>query len=221
MKNIMSINSVIFDLDNTLYDESIYFKYVIECFCSKIKKIDKIGVMHRAYFKYRNSSKDIFNDLLVPANLPYDNINKDLLFEIYCTINAPISLYDDALMILEYLKLRKMNVFILTNGLINAQKNKAKLLCLHSYCNEIIYARIYGKKYEKPHSRSFVNLLKDKKILACNLLAVGDNLSTDFRAPKKLGIKTVRLLRGLNKDKMSNKYVDFEINNLLEIKKNL
>ena len=78
MKNVKAI---IFDFDNTLYPEKVYFENVLNLFCKKIKAPKSVYYkLVELYEKIRPTSKNIFKDLLTPFDL-YNSINSDFEFK--------------------------------------------------------------------------------------------------------------------------------------------
>ncbi len=209
------IKAIIFDLDNTLYDENLYFLKVFKKFS------DQHGhdfTLFNEIFTdtFRLKSKDIFGDLLTRLNCNNQS-NQNELFEIYKTINCDIELYNEASKILEYLDKKKIKKAIITNGTIDAQKNKVKLLNLHKYVDKIIYARELGKDYEKPNAMPFYEAIKALNIQKDEAIYVGDHPNTDIEGANKAGIKALRFLNGYASG--INYSHNDNIKSLIEIKK--
>ena len=64
------------------------------------------------------------------------------------------------LQLLKLLNKQNIKTAILTNGVLEAQQNKVNCLNIEKQVDLVHYARINGKKYEKPHSQSFEHILK-------------------------------------------------------------
>jgi putative hydrolase of the HAD superfamily len=214
-----NIKGIVFDLDNTLYDEHLYFFAVFEKLCNILKCNEKLEGMKRAFSSLRSTSKDIFRDVL--------NINKfeqnaqrleDDLFQIYISLDIKIEPYEDALYLLELCNNKNLKVGILTNGVIEAQKNKIRCLSISDYIGEVFFARQFGKIFEKPHRRSFEEISKNLKVSAPELIFIGDNPNIDFQGAKEINGVTIRLKRGIYKYIPSNKFIDIEMKNFKEVK---
>lgn len=209
------IKAVIFDLDNTLYDEDLYFFKVFELFCRK-HGIDVAQIEHVLHDNVRLKSKDIFSDILKEIDY-YSKERQNELFEIYKTLECELGLYDDAYKILYFLKEKNIKLAIITNGVIEAQKNKIKSLKINNLFDNIIYAREFGKEFEKPHKKSF---LKTLEVLNCTCeesVFVGDNPNTDIKGAHNAKILGIQLNRGYAKN-IKGEQADFYIDNLLELK---
>ncbi|EOX9826027.1 HAD family hydrolase [Campylobacter jejuni] len=185
------IKFVIFDLDNTLYDENIYISEVLFTFSRKYHlNFDKNTFLKNT--SLREQTNDIFTFWLNSMNF-YSKQLQDELFELYQNISLKLSLYDDAKILLDFLFSQGIKIGILTNGTVKAQQNKINSLKeLKKYNIDVFYARSLGKEFEKPHEKAFeaiLSLMKvdDKK----NVLYIGDNLYTDIEGAEKSGLKNI------------------------------
>ncbi|MGC6415295.1 MAG: HAD family hydrolase [Bacteroidia bacterium] len=210
----MTINSIIFDLDNTLYDENVYLELVFTEFFKK-NNID-YDISSILTDKFRLKANDIFGEVLKDIN-EYSHKKQEALFELYKYINCKISLYDDAYDLISFLNIKNIKLGIITNGVIEAQKNKVKCLDLETKIDKIIYARSWGKEFEKPNPRPFAEALKLLKAKPSEVLYIGDNPKTDIMGAKAIGIKSVRYLNGYLKNIQCND--THNIKRLIEIKK--
>lgn len=208
------IKGVIFDLDNTLYDENCYFFEVFSIFCDKYKlDLNKIKSIFTDEFKLKSS--DYFGDILKKISF-YSLQKQNEMFEIYQNINCYLSLYKNALELLNFLQQKAIKTAIITNGDIKAQQNKIKLLNLQNKIKHIVYAREFGKECEKPNSVSFLKALEMLNLKASEVIFVGDNPKTDIVGAKNTSIKAYRFLNGYTKNIECNDCKN--IKNLLELK---
>lgn len=208
------IKAVIFDLDNTLYDEKLYFLMVFEEF-SKVYGIDA-DLFKNAYDdRFILHSKDIFTDILKKINF-YSKDRQNELFEIYKNINCRLKIYEEAHILMDYLNCKNICKAILTNGVVMAQKNKVRALNLEKFTDKIVYAREFGKEFEKPNEKPFLETLKLLGVENKNAIFVGDNPHTDIVGATKAGIKAFRFINGYTSH-IEFAY-DYNIDNLLEIK---
>ena len=105
---------------------------------------------------------------------------------------------------------------LLTDGLTRVQKNKVEALKIKGFFDVITYAAEYGGK----NIQAFSTILEKLKVEPSASMYVDDNPFKGFAAAKKLGIHTVRILRGEHKDR---KVIDehckpeFEILNLHQL----
>ncbi len=154
------VKAVIFDLDNTLYDENSYFLKVFEAF-SKIYNID-INLFKNIFNHiFILESRDIFTDILKKIDF-YSQEKQKQLFELYKSIDCNLELYDEAYELINYLNNKNINIAIITNGVLEAQKNKVRVLDLEKITNKIVYAREFGKDFEKPHEKPYIQTAQRK-----------------------------------------------------------
>ncbi len=190
----MKIKSVIFDLDNTLYDENLLVSAVCREFCH-CYNLPLENIAYIVNDEFRLHSKDIFGDWLKKMNF-YTDSRQEELFTLYQSIDTPLSLYEDAKDFLAFLQSQNVSVGILTNGNLNAQQHKVKLLNLHISPYEIEYARSNGIEYEKPHINAFMRILHRLNTEAKDSIFIGDNPLTDIAGANNAGILSVWLARG-------------------------
>lgn len=201
MKGFENLKGVIFDLDNTLYDENTLLKAVCEEFCRhyalELKLVDSI-----LDDQFRVGSRDIFGDWLKGFDF-YTQERQYELFSLYESLPehklpAPLSLYDDVPPFLNFLVEQNLKLGILTNGGVKAQKHKVSLLGLEhcAWAFQIEYARSCGKEFEKPHISAFQRILKALGLRAEECLFVGDNPLTDIKGANNAGMYSVWIKRG-------------------------
>lgn len=187
------IKAVIFDLDNTLYDESGYFLAVFRSFCKRRRLyMPGIGGILRSVLK--SDSRDVFGDVLKKAGL-YSWKFQEELFSLYRSVDTKLALYGDAADFISFAKRKGLKLGIITNGDVRAQRNKIKCLGVGKVFDRVVYARELGKLKEKPHAQAFRKALKGLNIKAREAVYVGDNFDTDIAGAKKAGIRAVLLRR--------------------------
>lgn len=188
---------IIFDLDDTLYEEISFVKGGIKSVAGFLEKEYMINYEYSykqlsdILFKFgRGKIFDIFlkNEKIFSKSLTKKCIN------IYRSHEPNIKLYKSAIKILE--KFRPYNIYLVTDGNKLVQARKVKSLNIEKYFKRIFITHRYGIKNSKPSLHCF-NLIK--KIEDCNwsdLVYIGDNPSKDFISLNKIGAKTIRLSRG-------------------------
>lgn len=187
----------ILDLDNTLYDENQYLHHVFLEFWDRYFQDHTTFQQicsHTLSDESRLHSQDIFKTFLELTPFGYSTNYHDELFDIYTSTKCDLSLYPDAKEFLDFLKKKKHLVAILTNGPVQAQKNKIKNLKITDI--PIFYAREYGMEYEKPHPNAFLRVLDHFNLPPKECYMIGDNPHTDILGAKAIGITPILLLRG-------------------------
>ncbi len=217
LNNLNHIKAVIFDMDNTLYDERIYYQEVFRVFSLRYgisfneRYLDCIEVLRK------KSNNDIFSDWLRSIDF-YTAERQEELFLLYQNIDIELQLYDDVIDILDFLLKKEMKIGILTNGVINAQKNKRRSLKqLDKYPFKIFYARANGKYFEKPHKLAFETIAKMMDVSLGDAIFIGDSLTNDICGAENAGMYGILLQR--QKSKYGNINLNLVINNLNEIRR--
>ena len=190
MRNYLLNNGlVLLDLDDTLYRETDYISSVVKEFC-KINLID-LKIANKALHEFERESHLDILDFFLRRFERMDKFHKDQIFDIYCNSKVKINLYNGVLDFLKNQIPPNIHLAILTNGVIQVQKNKVKLLGLDESVKKIFYARDSGSKFEKPHPISYQTVLNYFNIPAKNSVMVGDNLKNDFLGARNLGIEAI------------------------------
>lgn len=189
------IKAVVFDLDDTLYNERefVYSGFMaVAKFLSNKYKLDE-NMLYGDMIDILNSKGrgKIFDHLCEKYRLIEDI---DELVKIYRCNNPNIILYDDAYTVLENYKGR-YKLGLITDGDKNVQWNKIRALGIEKYMDKIIVTDDYGKEYWKPSTKSFEMILSYFHVHPQEMIYVGDNPNKDFIPCKKLGINSVRILR--------------------------
>mgnify|MGYP001335895219 CR=1 FL=1 len=181
----MSDPVIIFDLDNTLYDEKQYYDAIIKQFIKEYfpEKINRLLPIQKSYRK----SRDIFKYILDQYEI-YSVENQAKCFELYKSIKIRLTPYKAFNKIIDLKKHKKFQIGLITNGVVAAQRNKIKCLGIEENFDAIIYARTWGKSLEKPHEKPFNEILKVLNCKAEDAIMVGDTFKTDILGASNLGI---------------------------------
>ncbi len=220
----MPIKALLFDLDDTLYEERQFVKsgfIKVAEFVENKFKIDK-DFFYKILIDIFNEGKrgNIFNIALERINIIYDENIICSMVKIYREHNPKIRLAEDVKLLL--IKLRRIySLGIITDGYFEVQKKKVQALRLEEMFDSIIYTDEYGREYWKPDVLGYKLALEEFRVLPDEAIYVGDNPCKDFIGAKKMGITTVRVLQqgreysGVRLDKEYE--ADYEIRELNEI----
>lgn len=196
----MSIKVVLFDLDDTLYLERDYIKSgfsVVSNFISKKIEIKEQEIYLKILALFNENSKNVFNRLLDFYHIEYKEKDIMEIVEVYKNHFPNIKLLEESKTLIKELKNEGYKLGIITDGDKVQQNLKIKALNLNNYFDKIIVTDELGedRKYWKPHKLSY-ELMKDFFEVEYNqMIYIGDNLSKDFKAPLKLGIKSIYIYR--------------------------
>lgn len=215
------IKLVIFDLDDTLYNEFQFvengFKEVAKYLSNKYAiQVDELyNVMIEFLNKYGRGS--IFNRMCEKYNFNEKIMN---LVEIYRNAKGKFKLYDDSREVLKKLKYN-YKLGIITDGKASVQWSKIKCLGIENYFDKIIVTDDFGREYWKPHEYSYRKMLEYFDCKPHEAVYIGDNPVKDFIGARKVGLYTVRIIRecGDNMKLREEKgyEADFTISNLNEL----
>jgi len=214
----MFMIAVIFDLDNTLYDAEEFFSGAfakISNYLSAKYGISQIKIYKRLMKLWREKTSMygyLFNDLLNNFGIVGEIGNLVKLFNEY---EGEIKPYSDVIPTLRKLREKKCKLGIVSDGTVERQKKKIKILGIADFFDAIIYTKEIGSP--KPSHIPFLKALEKLSVIPQNSFYVADNPKIDFVGAKKIGMRTVRILRGEFRSIPSSKDVDFEIENFDEL----
>jgi putative hydrolase of the HAD superfamily len=193
------ISTIIFDLDDTLYDEIDYCKsgfraaaaYIAERFggADARKLYDSMWLA----FASGNRTK-AFNAALGAAGVKYDDDCIATLIEVYRNHHPAITLPQESREVLNEFK-GKYKLALLTDGFLPAQQLKVRALGIERYFSSIIYTEELGRENWKPSPLGFQKIMFDLGIEAGQCAYVGDNEQKDFIAPNELGMASIKVTR--------------------------
>lgn len=175
------VKAIIFDLDDTLYNERDYVK-------SGYRAIEKAtGVSSEKLWKAFEEGKLAIDTVLEEIG---EMDIKDKCLEIYRNHKPEITLYPGVAEMIEKLKNKGIFVGIITDGRPEGQKAKIEALGLN-VDKVIITDEIGGSIYRKPCDIAFRIMQRVANVDYTHMLYVGDNPAKDFIAPNQLGMQTV------------------------------
>lgn len=189
------IKLVSFDLDDTLYNEKNFvlggFSEVCTYLAGKYNTDYYILYREIQNILLQKGRGEVFN-LLCEAYDFDEEISE--LVNIYRKAKPNLKLYEDSIFVLSELK-QKYKLGLITDGLAMVQWNKIKLLKIEQYFDKIIVTDDIGRDFWKPNEFAYSEILRYFNINASEAVYVGDNPNKDFIGAKKVGMKTVRIIR--------------------------
>jgi putative hydrolase of the HAD superfamily len=198
---------IIFDLDDTLYDEKTFVKSghkAVSSFLSPILQVDQEKIFCALQEELANGREGLF-DRVVGR---YKKDNKKLVKQclaVYRAHTPEIVLSDDAKMCLE--QLEDKSVYVVTDGNVLVQRRKCVALGLREKVKKCLCSWAYGRKYSKPSPYCFEKICRWENISPSQAVYIADNPHKDFVGIKPLGFHTIRLLAGpYAKDKVAPEY---------------
>ena len=193
------ITTVVFDLDDTLYDEIEYCKSGFAAVAEFLANLpeappaERISATLWEQFTTGNRTKT-FNAALDKLGMGYDDKLIDELIEIYRNHKPKISLPQESRDVLCELN-TKYTLALLTDGFLPAQELKVRALGIEKYFKLIVYTEQLGRECWKPSPAGFEKIIQTLRAKPENTVYIADNEKKDFIAPNKLGFFTIQLIR--------------------------
>jgi putative hydrolase of the HAD superfamily len=226
------ITTVVFDLDDTLYDEIDYcrsgFKSVAEYLADKPGCPDAQRLFECFWKQFISGHRtNTFNMALEELGISFDKKFISKLVDVYRNHHPRIALPKESCDVLKELG-EKYTLALLTDGFMPAQRFKVQALGLDGYFSRIIYTEELGRNAWKPSTAGFEKLIKNLDTKPEMMVYVADNAKKDFIAPNKLGFSTIQLIRPLrihtgtsNEPQAKADYVTHQISKLPALLENL
>ena len=193
------ITTVVFDLDDTLYDEIEYcksgFKAVAE-FLSEGPGAPSAERIFSVLWKQftAGNRRNTFDTALDELRISYDDKLIEKLVNVYRSHIPDLTLPEDSREVL--CKLRtKYTLALITDGYLPGQKLKVQSLGIEDFFKCIVYTEQLGRKFWKPSPAGFEKIIEILDEKPVNMAYIGDNEKKDFIAPNKLGFSTIQLIR--------------------------
>lgn len=220
----MKVKTVIFDLDDTLYDEIDFvysgFNAVSNYFSNKYEFNEEMFFNRIITLFIKYGRGNVFDLALKELNI-YNKHNVKKAISVYRLHRPNIKLPNLSIEIIKFLKEKNIPSFIVTDGNKIVQSNKIKALKLNDLVTKVYITHQYGVDKAKPSIYCFEKIKKNTKIRYEDMVYIGDNINKDFVNIKKIGIRTIRIKKGmfLNVDKPKEFHAEIEIEDLSELKK--
>jgi len=193
------ITTVVFDLDDTLYDEIDYCRSGFAAVARFLAKViptpcsDDVFARLWRHFTAGNRTTT-FNATLDELGVPGDEALIAQLVEVYRNHRPDLTLPEDSRRVLERLG-RSHRPALLTDGFLPAQRLKVQALGIEACFSAIVYTEELGRSAWKPSPLGFERLIRMLETAPDCMAYIGDNESKDFIAPNHLGMLTVQVLR--------------------------
>jgi putative hydrolase of the HAD superfamily len=193
------ITTVVFDLDDTLYDEIEYcksgFKAVAD-FLAESSNAFPAGHIFDALWKQFASGnrRKTFDSALDELGINYDDKYIEELINVYRSHIPNLRLPQDSRDVLCELR-AKYTLALITDGFMPGQELKVQSLGIEKFFKCIIYTEELGREFWKPSPAGFKKIIEILNAKPENMVYIGDNEKKDFIAPNKLGFSTVQLIR--------------------------
>jgi len=180
---------VVFDLDDTLYNEIEYLKSAYS-YIAKHLDTENWKSLYTIMLSIYRSKENVFNFLAEEYDVEIHS-----LIELYRNHNPEIELFDDVLDIINSIKVNKGKLGIITDGRVKTQSAKLKALGIENLFDKIIISEALGT--EKPNEANYKAI--ETLLIGSDYFYIADNIKKDFVTPNALGWTTIGLVdNGLN-----------------------
>jgi putative hydrolase of the HAD superfamily len=220
--SILDINVVIFDLDDTLYDETTFVYSGFEAVATYLSNHFTLSAdtLLEDFKKtlHTQGRGSVFNHVLQNYGFAQKSLITRCL-HIYRTHEPKITLLPEAKTLLEDLKVLNIPVYIVTDGNKITQANKIKALGVDLYTKKSFITHRYGIHNAKPSPYCFEKIADLEQTSSDRIVYIGDNVQKDFIGIKPLGFHTIRIRNGMFKDlePTLEQAAHHEIDHLLEL----
>lgn len=192
---------IVFDLDDTLYNELDYLKSAYIEISKELEPNHWEQLFTQLFSLYRNK-QDVFEFICSTYAL-----DKEKLIKRYRNHKPNIEPFKGVLETLQKIKDKKGKLAIITDGRSITQRNKLKKLGLLPYLDFIVISEEIGS--EKPNESNYKAVENHFELKIYYYIA--DNFKKDFITPKNLGWKTIALIdNGLNIHSNAHTYTSEE-----------
>jgi putative hydrolase of the HAD superfamily len=199
MIELEDIKLVVFDLDDTLYPEYEFaeggFRNVASFLAGENVPLARQLAEKMKALAQAGRRGAVFQAVLSDLQRPCCQENILDLLRLYRTSNRPLSLFPDADRAV--IRFCKGHFFsgILTDGPLESQQAKIRLLKLQPRVDHIVYTAELGPGREKPSPAGFELMMKKFNVQPRQCVYIADNEAKDFYAPNILGWRSVKVLR--------------------------
>ena len=178
------VSGVIFDLDDTLYDER---DYVRSGFAAVAKHLGCPEAEAKLMEYFEIHSKPAIDAYLEETA---QTEKKAECLRVYREHKPNITLHEGARELIVSLKEKGIKIGIITDGRPNGQRAKLEALGLLPLVDDVIITdELGGEQFRKPCDIAFRIMQRKWQIPFGDLIYVGDNAAKDFAAPRQLGMQ--------------------------------
>ena len=192
----MKIGCVVFDIDDTLYLERDYIRsgfVAVSRWLSAQRKV--IGFFELAWKMFEIGWRgNVFDRTLECLQVPYDRELIRQLVKVYRNHRPEIVMLEDASALLVRLH-GYLPLAVVSDGPMLSQRAKVEALELRTWVDPILFTDELGLDAAKPCPRAFLAVEKIVGVRGARCVYIADNPKKDFRGPKVLGWRTIRIRR--------------------------
>jgi len=214
---------IVFDLDDTLYDEMTFVHSgfrAVAAFLEERKGIPSDQSYADMLERLERDGRGKVFDAVLRKHRCFSKYMARQCVSVYRAHQPDIKLLPDAERALESLG-GLYPLYIVTDGNKHVQWNKLKALGLagHPHIRRCFVTRRFGIRHEKPSPYCFGLICRAERTEPRDVIYIGDNPNKDFVGIKPLGYRTVRVQRGsyAGLRKSAEYEAEYEIDDLTQL----
>ncbi|OGF30834.1 hypothetical protein A3H09_00805 [Candidatus Falkowbacteria bacterium RIFCSPLOWO2_12_FULL_45_13] len=193
-----SIKLVLFDLDDTLYDEADFVKSglgAVAEYLAVSHGLDQ-SAAYKAMIKHfkKQGRGKIFNQTLSEFKINPTAVLIKKLVSLYRRHRPEIKVYQGVRPLLERLKSSGLKLALVTDTNWRVQARKLNALGIAKYFDRIIFTDKLNLK--KPDLKIYRQIFKKFMVRPLEVLCVGDDPTCDFIGARTAGCQTIRIRQG-------------------------
>ena len=192
------MKAVIFDLDDTLYEERQFvesgFRAVAHVLAKRSGRTETALFARMLEILQAQGRGAIFDTLLAevsPGSHTPDEVR--LLLYVYRSHRPAIALFPEARPTLALLREAGYRLGIVTDGAGTVQRNKIAALDLEPLVDAVVCTDEIGREWWKPSTTPFNVALALLDVAAADAAYVGNDPGKDFAGPNALGMRTIQI----------------------------
>ncbi|MFN0192923.1 MAG: HAD family hydrolase [Aestuariivirga sp.] len=188
--------ALVFDLDDTLYLERDFAESGFKAAGDWLRSETGVDGLHAICTRLfaQGNRANIFDDALRELAPQKPHALVERLVDVYRHHLPEIALADDAKRCLER-HIGRISLGLITDGLAETQWAKIRSLNIEPFFDCIVCTGDWGRKYWKPHPRSYEFMEQRFMAEGRDMIYVADNPAKDFVTAKARGWRTVQLAR--------------------------
>ncbi|MFC4097912.1 HAD family hydrolase [Euzebyella saccharophila] len=180
---------IVFDLDDTLYNEISYLRSAYQEIAQKVDA-NNWEILYAKMFSLYRCGENVFQYISEQYSIDIQE-----LISLYRNHVPNIKPFKGVSSLFEDIKKAGGKIGLITDGRSRTQRNKLEALGLIKYFDEIIISEEIGS--EKPNEANYKAI--EKAYPDCLYCYIADNIRKDFISPNKLGWQSIGILdNGLN-----------------------
>jgi putative hydrolase of the HAD superfamily len=198
---------IVFDLDDTLYEEITFVRSgfrAVANYLSPILKIAQEHILVGLNAELRIQREKVFDRFLMKQGFKSQKIIKNCV-SVYRGHEPCLSLYPEARACLA--RLHEYPIYIVTDGNQLVQRKKFYALGLELLVRRCFFTYAHGLHRCKPSPYCFEKICDLERVAPPSVVYIADNPHKDFVGIKPFGFQTIRVLTGPYKnDKVEEAY---------------